>query len=259
MTSSSMRILPSGIGPVIPVVDIADMIGYSRSAITKAIKDHEGKMSPCKTFIPLPTTGGEQQFLCLNRTGIDYLFLFIHPSKSRMNDDEFIDFRKTILDKTDNNGHAVTETSPDIRSELQQAKELAEVCGKPAEIFQAVVFKKHQMPEFAEVLQASGPITPSASERGFWMTPRDIGRECALSAQQVNQYLYNNNFQYPEGPIWRLTEKGEIYGEEFPFTTVYKHTEIRIRWHRSILVASRLKRPISENQLALPEKVCSNV
>jgi hypothetical protein len=74
---------------VMPVVDIADLLGYSRSAITKAIKDHEGKMSPCKTFLSLPTKGGYQQFLCLNRTGVDYLLIFIHPSKTRMSDDEW--------------------------------------------------------------------------------------------------------------------------------------------------------------------------
>ena len=55
-----MRILDSPIGKVTPVTDIVDYIGYSRSAINKAMKVWEGKISPHKTFMPLETPGGVQ-------------------------------------------------------------------------------------------------------------------------------------------------------------------------------------------------------
>jgi hypothetical protein len=73
---------------------------------------------------------------------------------------------------------------------------------------------------------------------GNWMSPTDLGRECGLTGEQVNQWLYNHKLQYPtwDGPrkIWRLTTEGEEYGEEYPMELSSKHTEIRIRWHSSV-------------------------
>lgn len=84
------------------------------------------------------------------------------------------------------------------------------------------------------------------SEEG-WLNPTQIGQECGgLTAREVNMRLYNLKFQYPQGPqdsrIWRLTEIGERYGEEYQYELTNKHTEIRIRWHRDVLVAAGFKR-----------------
>ena len=71
-----------------------------------------------------------------------------------------------------------------------------------------------------------------------WMSPTDLGKECGLTGEQVNGWLYNNKLQYPtyDGPrkIWRLTYTGEPYGEEFIMEFSNKHSEIRIRWRPSV-------------------------
>lgn len=71
-----------------------------------------------------------------------------------------------------------------------------------------------------------------------WMSPTDLGKECGLTGEQVNAWLYNNKLQYPtyDGPrkIWRLTDTGEPYGEEFVMEFSNKHSEIRIRWRPSV-------------------------
>ena len=81
------------------------------------------------------------------------------------------------------------------------------------------------------------PAVISHSETD-WMNPTDLGRECGLTGEQVNQWLYNHKLQYPtwngQIKIWRLTAEGEEFGEEYPMELSNKHSEIRIRWHKSV-------------------------
>lgn len=141
-----------------------------------------------------------------------------------------------------------------VAYDLREAKQIAELTGTDPLAMQAAILDKHGYPELAEVLTRQlSTLSPRApSQPGIWMTPTDIGKECGLSARQVNSWLYNHDFQYPDGTVWRLTIRGEAHGEEYPYTSPYAHTEIRIRWNRSVLVASGLKRPIPESQTALP-------
>lgn len=127
------------------------------------------------------------------------------------------------------------------------------VCERPADVFLAIVLRKHGRGDLAEVLQqpAMAGAAPTPSQPGIWMIPQDIGNECGLSARQVNSWLYNHDYQYPDGLVWRLTAKGEAYGEEYLYTSPYKHSEVRIRWHRSILIAAGLKRPLPGSQAQL--------
>ena len=260
--SQTVRVIQSDIGPVIPVVDIADMIGYSRGAITKAIKEHEGKMSPCKTFIPLPTSGGSQQFLCLNRTGVDYLLVFIHPSKDRMSDDEFLDFRRDILAKMD--AGKPTEFESDIRAEIVRARHLAELTGGNLAAFQKIALEKCGVGDYAPALQVPALVH---GETG-WFNATQLVAMCndpLLNPERLNWYLANNPkdperrpFQYrDENHLWRLTLLGKEHGKEYWYTAPSQHQEIRIAWRENVLYASGLRRSISTDQAALPAKAGS--
>jgi hypothetical protein len=242
------RVIDSPIGKVVPVVDLIELLGYSRSAIDKARKEHEGKMSPCETFMTFPTSGGPQPFLCLNRTGVDYLLIFIHPSKARMSDDAFLDFRRDILTKME---IVQVPAAPFIYEELDRARLLAKVTGGNLAAFQKIALGKCGYGDYAPALDATPTIVHG--EPG-WHNATQLGEMCGLNAEQVNAYLYNKGFQYREGKIWRLNPSGEMHGKEYVFEATSGHREIRIRWRESILYASGLKRPIDESQLALPAR-----
>lgn len=79
--SGNVRILPSDIGPAIPVVDIAENIGYTRSALTHAINRHTTLFNGFKTFKGLDTRRGNQQGVCLNNIGVGRLLMVLSPSK----------------------------------------------------------------------------------------------------------------------------------------------------------------------------------
>lgn len=253
LTGQTVRIIESTIGPVIPIVDIAEMIGYSRSAIDKVIGDYEGKMSPCKTFVTLQTSGGPQRFSCLNREGVDYLFVIIHPSKAKMNIDDLLEFRKSVLERMDGQTTAIVPVpvpALDIKAELRKAREYAEVCQCDAKVLQAAVFKKHGEPELADALNAPA-ITHG--ETG-WYNPTGLVKLCndpLLTAERLNWYLKNHGYQYRDGYIWRLTANGMEHGKEYIYTASSQHQEIRISWRESILYASGLKKILPESQTAL--------
>ena len=77
------RLIHTDIGPVIPVIDLADKIGYSRSALTNTIAKNEDLFKGFTVYESLETAGGIQQFLCVNSTGADRLLLVISRYEHR--------------------------------------------------------------------------------------------------------------------------------------------------------------------------------
>jgi hypothetical protein len=126
-----------------------------------------------------------------------------------------------------------------LDTELDRARTIAELTGTDLRTMQAAALRKCGLKEYADAL------TPSLmhGEAGTWLNPTQIGTRCGHTAREVNNFLEWHRFQYrgPDG-LWRLTDKGELHGEEYDYPTVNKHIEIRIRWRESILVASGLVR-----------------
>jgi len=152
----------------------------------------------------------------------------------------------------------------DIKSELQRAKEYAGFCERDVGSFQAAVFKKHGMPEFADALQVPALVH---GETG-WFNVTQLVAMCndpLLNPERLNWYLANNPkdperrpFQYrDENHLWRLTPLGKEHGKEYWYTAPSQHQEIRIAWRESVLYSSGLKRSISGDQAALPAKAGS--
>jgi len=146
----------------------------------------------------------------------------------------------------------VQQLSPAVKTmeaEIDRARTLAELTGGDLKAFQAVALKKCGVPEYIEALHGSVIVHGEAG----WYTPTQLGDRCGLNAREVNSWLYNHGFQYPQGPVWRLQPKGEPHGEEFWYTATSGHQEWRIRWRESVLYASGLKR--QEPVASLPERV----
>jgi hypothetical protein len=79
-------------------------------------------------------------------------------------------------------------------------------------------------------------------------------------AEYVNNYLHNHGWIYRDvnqGRVWRLQPAAMDHGREYWFEAPSGHREIRIAWKESILVASGLKRELSQDQMALPARAGS--
>lgn len=266
-TGTQMRVLESPIGKVIPVVDIAENLGYNRSSITKAISRNAVVFEGLTLNQSLITPGGIQDFLCLNQIGIERLILLLRPMKDRADLFKRIEgFRVKAFGKLAEKEDTRIPAVSTITSELQEARELAALCGKSPESFQAAILKKHGKTELAEVLDASPSIIHSGNT-GYYTPTRLIELFChdpLLTPKRFNKYLSNareNNewrpFQYrDENHIWRLAPRGIPHGKEIMYEVPDSggHKEIRILWKPAILYAAGLKRAVSEDQIVLPAR-----
>ena len=244
------RVIPSAIGPVIPVVDIAENLGYTRSSITNTITKNKELFEGFTSNEALPTIGGIQVFLCMNSTGIERLILLLRPMKNRAELCQRVEsFRAKAFGKLAEQKVGPAPPNPDaaLKASLSTARLLATETGGDLAAFQRIALEKCGLGDWAPALST----VPKHGEPG-WYNPTQLGEMCGLTAEQVNAYLYNTAFQYREGRIWRLNPTGEMHGKEYIFEATSGHREIRIRWRESILYASGLKRPIDESQIALP-------
>lgn len=148
------------------------------------------------------------------------------------------------------------QQQPNIKAELIQAREEADVCQCDPRLLFAAVYRKHGEVEKAEALQVPVPMLVHG-ETGWYNPTRLIGlcNDPDLTPERLNWYLSNKGFQVKENGIWRLTPAGLIHGKEYPFNAPSGHSEPRIAWRESILYASGLKRDIPESQMALPSRV----
>ena len=146
---------------------------------------------------------------------------------------------------------------PDIKAKLNQARELAEVCRVDPHTFEAAVLRENGLPGLADALPTSPtPVVVQHGDPG-WFNPSQLVAKCndpLLTAERLNWYLKNHDFQYRDGYIWRLTPRGMEHGKEYLYTAPSQHQEIRISWRESVLYASGLKRQLLEDQTHLPQK-----
>ena len=240
--------------PWFPVKDLAGAWGVDRNTPYNLIVRNgplfSGMYRDC--YVTSPTEGE----VCLNERGLYLMIGRINTDRLKNPEareailrfqrwvPELIQrYRKKEIVQVAATGICPPFSETALSAELTQAKQIAELTGAPLRTLQAAALRKCGLKEYADAL------TPSLmhGEAGQWLNPTQIGNRCGHSAREVNNYLEWHRFQYrgPEG-LWRLTDKGELHGEEYEVETTAKHIEIRIRWKPSILTASGLIREQSE-------------
>jgi prophage antirepressor-like protein len=125
-----------------------------------------------------------------------------------------------------------------VAFDLIEAKQIAKLTDTDPKILQAAILRKHGYPEIADAIRPA--IT--RGETG-WYNPTSLMKFCNdpdLTSERLNWYLKNKGFQVKDGFLWRLTPEGQKHGEEYQFNAPGGHSEPRIAWRKSILVASGL-------------------
>jgi hypothetical protein len=265
-----LRVIPSEIGPVVPVVDIAALINYTPDHLTKKIRENPDVFKGRQVLPDLPTAGGMQRCVCLDRVGFDRLLLLLKPAKTRDIFERIEAFRLKAFGQLAESKKEITPVQQPTQDldevvayGLIEAKQIAELTGTDPKAMQAAALRKMGYPELADVLVPPAPAYIHG-EPG-WYIPTELAALCndpLLTAERLNQYLANNRadgrwqpFQYREGHLWRLTALGRQHGREYEFTGRGGHKEPRIEWRESVLYASGLKRQMSDDQTALMAKV----
>lgn len=125
-----------------------------------------------------------------------------------------------------------------VAFDLIEAKQIAKLTDTDPKILQAAILRKHGYPEIADAIRPA--ITHGESG---WYNPTSLMKFCNdpdLTPERLNWYLKNKGFQVKDGFLWRLTPEGQKHGEEYQFNAPGGHSEPRIAWRKSVLVASGL-------------------
>ena len=180
---------------------------------------------------------------CVNEEGLYLLLGAISTAKLKPEIKQLIrEFRKWVVPKIlqqFRKGEIQQTQTPTIEEELVRAKYLAEQTGGNLQAFQKIALEKCGFKDYAPALNSTAI---QHGEKG-WHTPTSLMKFCNdpdLTAERLNWYLKNKGFQYKDGFLWRLTPEGWKHGEEYQFNAPGGHSEPRIAWKKSILVASGL-------------------
>lgn len=284
---NGIRIIESEIGPVIPALDIAKNIGYTRSAITKAMergkKKDKALFNGLTAYPRIETKHGIQPVLCLTPVGIDRLISILDPpSKSKAELCERIAaFRKSALSKsTDKSIHETIPAAPDlIIMSLNRNADIAEILINRYDYDPVVAHNLAMTNVVNEVgdiaLPWKGPAALPApdlfpvAEHRRWPEPalppeadpdfdryfslRKIAEIVKESEDRVRNILEKEGLLSYSNTIWHLTRVGEQFGKVFTTYPLWPHrmTEKKnIRWSPAAIERVRIHLSAGQTQLA---------
>jgi len=243
-----VRIIQREKDRVIPIGDIALATGYDRRKLFQLIDRNKSVFSGFEGVMIMGTPGGDQNVRYLTRDGV--LGLLMKLSTGRIQDIErrerIITFQRWAIDTLGKvmdsvptgSGPGVPiqnnpEASAMLEEHLRMARALTEYAGVKQGIAAAVAIAVVQEKTGIDLTWCKN-LLPAASDPPGYLIPSEIGMQIGMSAQKVNEILYDLGYQGKAGTEWRLTGPGRAYGEEYPFSR-NGHSGYQIRWKPEVI------------------------
>jgi len=233
----------------IPVGDIAKVTGVRKRAYLSIMDKTPDEFSPFERGAQLSTPGGSQKTRCINLTGAYTLLKRISANHIKNEDTrkKLIEFKEWMQLRAGGISISPTSTTePDygaILNKIKFVKELSGLTGWNLLELQKEVLREaglqsltwHIEPAQKEEVKALPAPAPKPKVKEY-MTATDIGELCGMSAQQINKFLYNNQYIIKDDAYdWRMTELGREYGEERVLEPSTGILVITCYWKPSIL------------------------
>lgn len=275
-----MRTIPSDIGPVIPIIDIVENIGYSRSAVTKTLKRHEAFFIGLTSSQSIDTRRGPQYAKCLNAEGVRRLIMLLDPS-AKTNPELFKRVESFKLSVLENLGESpIPVSSPaslqgnqfqdpvlgSLRKNAERAKVLVSDYKYPEETALRLAMEAVVQECGDEARQFKGPATapalpapvqedlpPADPDFERYHSLEKLSTYCQCSSKEAHRILEDEHVIECVNKIWRLTRYGERYGKMFECMPFFPHSRARrwmIRYHPDAVQLVRGK--LMGMQLPLP-------
>lgn len=278
----TLRIIQTADGPVVPIVDIAAGIGYTRSAISKMLKRYPEAFNGLSVIQPVETgSRGVQHMICLTREGVDQLLIRLEPASTTK--PELREKVQALKDRAFSNHHEapLAATTPLIDSlnrnadiadilvdrynyQPEVARSLAmaavvEECGGPALIFKGPAMlsapKAEESVPALPLMSCSKCIMSEADpEFEKYFSLRKVAEYTGLQEDRVRNILEKSGLLHWEHGIWHLTQVGKQFGKVFTTYPLAPHrmTEKKmIRWSPAAI--ERVKTYVSAGQAQLVE------
>ena len=273
--TGDVRIIESEIGPVIPLVDIADQLHYTSSGLRKVVGRHPGTFQAEKVFIPIPTARGPQKGWCLTRKGMEDLILLISPGSGT---------KAGLLEKRVEKFHmgpavpALSSPQSDpVITYLKRNAEIADILVKGYGYTEEVAHRlamQDAVNKHGEVLApfkapallpAADPQEPVAYEHcesclikeedpdfDRYFSLRKIAEITHESEDRVRNILEKEGLLSYHHGVWHLTTLGQKFGKVFTHYPLFPHRLTKknmIRWSPAAI--ERVKVHLSAGQTSL--------
>jgi prophage antirepressor-like protein len=239
-----------------PLADLCEAWGVHRNTLNQIIERNQKKFDGRHTSLAHVTCAG---LIAVDELGLYLLIGAVNSDrlKNPVAAEAILRFQRWVpelIQRYRKKEIVQVQQGPVLETEIRHARTLAEKCGKNPDAFLAIALEKCGDGDYARALQAPAVVH---GEPGWYNITQLVGlcNDSLLNPERLNHFLNNRGFQYrDENRLWRLTPAGMEHGKEYLYTSPHQHSEIRVSWRESILYASGLKRPLAENQTALPAR-----
>jgi len=261
----NIRVLEKDSEPWFPLKDLADAWGLKSNTLYQIIVRNKKKFKNRVSDVHVTCTSSEPEswHKSVNEQGLYVLIGAVNTDRLKNPQaadaiDRFQYWVPELIQKY-RKKEIVQKPEPQeldevIEYDLIEAKQIAKITETDPKAMMAAILRKHGYNECADVVERQQASVTAHGDPG-WFNPTQLVARCndpLLTAERLNWWLKNHEFQYRDGYIWRLTPRGMEHGKEYLYTAPSQHQEIRIAWRESVLYASGLKRQVSEDQMALP-------
>lgn len=147
-TTTGLRLIDSPIGPVVPIKDITDQIGYSRSGATRVMQRHEKSFVGLTAVVSIKTPAGTRHVKCLAQKGVEEFIKCLMPDPVAY---------------------------PELAARVNEFK--IKALGIPREPAPALPPSKEESPVVA-ILTAAADVADVLRDR--WKYPDDVARRLAM-------------------------------------------------------------------------------
>ena len=236
-----------------PVSDIAGAIDYDRTSLVHLLERNKELFAGLKGYSVMPSPGGDQTYLCLNRDGVvgllmklDYLRIKDMAKRERV-----IAFQKwaiSVLSK-ELAGKAVVPAPvkpPAIQVDEKkltsipyEASKFARATGADPRVVLMKMLDRHGYSYLVDTIPSVLPVlAPASPKPAGWLNASEIAEIVGGKAGEINQFLYNKQLIIKDGENpgeWRITLRGKAYGDEFPYSPHPDHNVYRVYWRRDVL------------------------
>lgn len=230
-----VRIIQTEKDRVIPLNDIAEGIGYDRSALQKIVRRNPTQFKPYSVAAVTSSTDGKQYInLCLTRDGITGVLMRLHTNKlkdpsRRERVEKFQHWAMETLGKA-MDGKLQTPTG-DVRNLLNHNLGIAEIISKYTGVnagMAAIVAIVHTEDQTGADLHWARAMIPVDKTRIVGhLNPTAIGQKIGKSPLEVNRLLQEMGFQSRDSEgNWQLTHTGALYGNMVSFDVKHKKADI---------------------------------
>jgi hypothetical protein len=232
-----IRLIELDGGKYIPVGDLAKATGVRKRTLMKVLgKNPEFEKNTRDA--QMGSASGSQTTRCIDLAGAYQLLTRISTNHIKSDDTraKLVEFNQWVMNRAagqitllESSLPAPKEKEPEkkkpdfdhIWSELQFVKKLAKETGWGLNELRIAALRDHGLYSLAMVGEKAKPAEPLIAlpapkpKVKDYMTATDIGELCGMSAQQINKFLYNNQYIIKDDAYdWRMTELGREYGEE---------------------------------------------